>query len=287
MPNRQLREGLRTSEQAAALTDAEFRLFILLLTSADDFGRFHADPRLVCSTCFPFGTAKPASIKAALDGLRRLDFIKVYVADGREYMEIQQWDQRRRCNKSKYPDPKGFQKLAVECPSPDRGKPPRDEERGTGDEVTRNEGPTAKAFAVFWKYYPRKEKKKDALKAFEKAVKAPNVEPAMVANGARRYADVCARDQAERRHIALATSWLNAERWNDEYKTGVSSAKPSKAREDKEKEANFERWVDNLHKAHGNGTEKDVLSTIIEIFGEEKAIEAGGMVEFRLKRGLK
>ena len=130
MPNRELREGIRTSPTISELTDPAFRLYVLLLTAADDFGRFHADPRLVNSACFPFGGTSPASVSKSLSQLGQKGIIKVYEIDGREYMEIQQWKQRKRCNNSKYPDPKGFRNMTDTCPTSASQYRPRSEERG-------------------------------------------------------------------------------------------------------------------------------------------------------------
>jgi hypothetical protein len=66
-------------------------------------------------------------------------------------------------------------------------------------------------FGVFWGAYPRHEKRAEAVKAWEKAVK--RAAPASIIAGARRYAADPNRDPAFTAH---ASSWLNGSRWDDD-----------------------------------------------------------------------
>ena len=52
MPSRLIRECTRTSVSLAHLTDQAERLFWRLITTADDFGRFEADPDIVRNICY-------------------------------------------------------------------------------------------------------------------------------------------------------------------------------------------------------------------------------------------
>jgi len=72
-------------------------------------------------------------------------------------------------------------------------------------------------FARFWEYYPRKEAKKLAIKAFEKAKLTTDVNK--IIEGAKKYAEFVKKHGIENRYILLAHNWLKQERWNDEYKT--------------------------------------------------------------------
>jgi len=143
MPNRELREAIRTSEKAAVLSDSAFRLFVLLLSAADDFGRFHADARLVRAACYPFDTHTLAAVDTALSELSDKEMVVTYAVAGRDYLEILQWKQRRRANASKYPDPRDLGLMTDECLTDDgqsqdiRARGARSEERGANDgEVT-------------------------------------------------------------------------------------------------------------------------------------------------------
>ena len=137
MPNRELREAIRHSETVAKLTDKEFRLFTLLISCVDDFGRFYADPRLVKSACFPYDTESLANITKTLTGLHESTVIDLYVYEGKEYLQMHQWKQRKRAVHSKFPDINGLGPL----PYGD-GPPQADDGQASGVRVriTNNDG---------------------------------------------------------------------------------------------------------------------------------------------------
>jgi hypothetical protein len=66
-------------------------------------------------------------------------------------------------------------------------------------------------FGTFWAAYPRHEKRAEAVKAWEKAVK--RADPVDIVGGAVRYAGDPNRDPAFTAH---ASSWLNGDRWTDD-----------------------------------------------------------------------
>lgn len=70
-------------------------------------------------------------------------------------------------------------------------------------------------FAEFWSAYPRREGKGKAREAFSKAV-ANGATPEVLVGAAGRFARHHARIQTEAKYIAMPTTWLNQERWEDE-----------------------------------------------------------------------
>lgn len=79
----------------------------------------------------------------------------------------------------------------------------------------------APTFDDFWAVYPRRKAKEAARRAWAKAVK--KVEPAVIVEGARRYAAECqGRDPKYVRHPA---TWLNGGCWEDEPDTPVGRTK--------------------------------------------------------------
>lgn len=68
-------------------------------------------------------------------------------------------------------------------------------------------------FDEFWSAYPRKEGKRDAVKAYASALKR-GVEPAQMLTAVRRYAAIT--EHSERRFIAHPATWLNKGRYDDE-----------------------------------------------------------------------
>lgn len=80
---------------------------------------------------------------------------------------------------------------------------------------------SAPTFDDFWAVYPRRKAKEAARRAWAKAVK--RVDPAVIVEGARRYAVECqGRDPKYVRHPA---TWLNGGCWEDEPDTPVGRTK--------------------------------------------------------------
>lgn len=72
------------------------------------------------------------------------------------------------------------------------------------------------SFESFWKMYPRKIGKKKAFEAWRKA-DCENGILQEVLKGAEAYADHCSSEKTEMKFIAHPTTWINQERWTDEY----------------------------------------------------------------------
>lgn len=73
---------------------------------------------------------------------------------------------------------------------------------------------TSKKFDEFWKRYPRKEGKKDAIKAFEKALKSTDADTILA--GLSEAIAYWKREGTDKRFIPLPATWLNGCRWEDE-----------------------------------------------------------------------
>lgn len=115
MPNRIIKESLCSSEKISALTDFEFRLWIGLITQADDTGRGDARPAIIKGHVFPLRdriTVK--DISGALHGLAAKGCISLYEIDGRSYFWFPSWakHQRIRDAKPKFPAPPSEEPLA-------------------------------------------------------------------------------------------------------------------------------------------------------------------------------
>jgi len=167
MPNRELRENIKNSEKVAALSNSAFRTFIMLLSCADDYGRYLASPRLVKSSCYPYDTRTIRSVEKDLAELHEKEMADVYEYDGKAYLQIRQWKQRVRANASKYPDVNG-----LKTPPTNDGHVTGSRVRGTRSEerITRGEGKPAMFLSEL-------EKKKEAIKAYLKKLRAGHPEP--------------------------------------------------------------------------------------------------------------
>ena len=88
MPNRILRDYTDSLRFDGISAEGE-RLFIRLLTKADDYGRFHADPRLVCAACFPLEQSiEPKHAAKWLAELEQRGLIVTYHAEGKHCLAI-------------------------------------------------------------------------------------------------------------------------------------------------------------------------------------------------------
>lgn len=111
MPNRIIRESARTSPSLDRLSAEAERLFWRLVTVADDFGRFEADPRLILSACFPLriGAMTVAEVQRSLAELADAadPIIAIYEVRGRVYGEFCNWERHngKRAKSSKHPGP--------------------------------------------------------------------------------------------------------------------------------------------------------------------------------------
>lgn len=108
MPNRIIKESLCASEKIASLSDFEFRLWIGLITQADDAGRGDARPAIIRGRVFPFrDRLSIKDIDVALQALAAKGCVSLYTVDGIPYFWFPGWvkHQRVRDCKPKYPEP--------------------------------------------------------------------------------------------------------------------------------------------------------------------------------------
>lgn len=108
MPNRIIKESICTNEKIAALKDFEFRLWIGLITQADDAGRGDARPAIIKGHIFPLRdqvTAK--NITDALDALATVGLISLYTVGGKLIYWLPGWNEHQRIRdcKPKFPGP--------------------------------------------------------------------------------------------------------------------------------------------------------------------------------------
>lgn len=77
------------------------------------------------------------------------------------------------------------------------------------------DAPFAAGFRECWEAYPRKEARKDAMKAYQ-ARRREGIKHDDLLNATKIYADVCAREARETRHVLLGKTFFGpSERWMD------------------------------------------------------------------------
>lgn len=107
MPNRIIKESIRTSDSINRLKPIEEILFYRLIVSCDDYGRFDGRPAIIKGTCFPLKDITVKDIEKALFNLSTVGMIIRYEVDGKPYLQLTNWEKNQtiRAKKSKYPEP--------------------------------------------------------------------------------------------------------------------------------------------------------------------------------------
>ena len=108
MPNRIIKESIRTSKSINKLSDFNFRFWAYLLTYVDDYGRGSADPELLKGFVFPRRkSVTEATIQKGLTDLANAGLIHLYEVGGESYLYFPTWSQHQRIQqkRSKFPEP--------------------------------------------------------------------------------------------------------------------------------------------------------------------------------------
>lgn len=133
MPNRILKESIRTSKKVNALSDFDYRVWSYLITYVDDYGRGSADPELLKGIVFPRRKGiTEAQIKKAIDNLASAGMVILYEVDDELYLYFPNWSkhQQIRAKKSKYPEPENICNQVIS----DDGNSPRNRESESNTE---------------------------------------------------------------------------------------------------------------------------------------------------------
>ena len=108
VPNRLIRESVCTSRTIAKLTWFEEAFYYRLWVNCDDYGRMDAEPRILRARLFPLVDDMTCQqVEGALHRLVEVGSVRLYEAEGAQYLEIVNWGkyQQIRAKRSKYPVP--------------------------------------------------------------------------------------------------------------------------------------------------------------------------------------
>lgn len=104
VPNRMVREGILRSEKVDQLSLGAEVLFRRLMSVVDDYGRYYASPKLLRSDCFPL-REEAMPLAEWLDECVAAGVVQVYEVAGKRYLEIVDFRQRVRAERSLFPAP--------------------------------------------------------------------------------------------------------------------------------------------------------------------------------------
>lgn len=182
MGNRILKESITTSARLAKLSHFEFRLWVGLITQADDYGCGDARASIVRNFVFPLmEDVTVKDVERAMKRLEKVGCIRIYRVEDRPYFWFPNWleHQRLRSHKPKFPQPPELEAVIAR----------RRAESAAASEKRKKAGRDKP-----YDYEP-------AYEGFEEPAETPAAEepaPESMTPEERRYADIDARDCRER-----------------------------------------------------------------------------------------
>lgn len=146
MPTRLLRDYTDSLKFDGISPEAE-RLFVRLITKADDYGRYTAEARLLKAGCFPLeNQIRPNDLARWLDELSHRQLILRYEVKGRSLLALVNFRQRLKNSRPKFPPPSGqsdsFQPTSGEVPplpATSRNSPPHSETHSEAETESNSE----------------------------------------------------------------------------------------------------------------------------------------------------
>lgn len=199
MPDRILRESIRTSESINKLSAFEETFFYRMIVSCDDQGYMVANPKALANICFPLKDVRECQIKDALRALSSAELVSFFKKDGKLFVRLTTWDKYQNPGKAAKPRKPAVHRVSKLSPE------------------------MLERFNRFWKVYPRKEGKGKAEESFAKYHPNDELTDAMI-RAVEKYkrTDQWKRDGGQ--FIPHPTTWLNQRRWEDEPKEEPSPA---------------------------------------------------------------
>lgn len=246
MPNRIIKQSAFESEKISALSDFEFRVWVGLITQADDAGRGDARPAIIKGRVFPLrDRVTVKDIDNALSRLAAAGCVSLYKVGGKPYYAFPNWAKHQRIynTKTKTPGPEEadagdgehcspLRQESHDCgylpqtaadfrlnpnPNPNPNTNPNlNPENNAGacaSEITENAVKAAtRSFERFWEAYPKKVGKKAAGNAFMRVL--VDTDTLIAAIEKQKRSEQWTKEGG--RYIPNPATWLNQGRWEDE-----------------------------------------------------------------------
>ena len=209
--------GIWTSTSFLRLTARQRLLFIGLISNSDDEGKQSGDLRAIKARVFPSDTVSLAKIECDLDEIGKTNqMILRYEVDSEPYIKLPKWliyQKIDRPSASQLPDPidepsTNFRRTIDDGSSLIEDKL-REKNRIESQKLVQN------LFNEFWKFYPKKQGKKDALSAFASLDPDDELFKIILTNieGLKRTKQWIG-DNGQ--FIPLPANYIRDERWRDE-----------------------------------------------------------------------
>jgi hypothetical protein len=105
MPDRVLKASILGSERIASVSEGAQLLYYKLISLVDDYGLYDARVRVVARQAFLLMDIPEAVIASRLVELDRCGALRLYIVDGKPYLQLQRFNGRIRQQKPRYPLP--------------------------------------------------------------------------------------------------------------------------------------------------------------------------------------
>lgn len=222
MPSRIIKQSICTSESMASLSWFEQIVFIRLIVSVDDYGRYDGRPAIIKGSLFPLEDVTEKAIRAALQTLSTSGMVKLYTVGGRSTLELVNWRKYNvpRAKESKYPAPTdGFEHLQADANKCNQANADATVIRNSNPNFEiRNSDANAPApargssFTSFWDAYPNKINRDDAWNAW-KSLNPGADTVSEIMNGMEAWKKSERWSDDGGRYIPSAAKWLRDRRW--------------------------------------------------------------------------
>lgn len=213
MPNRVLRDWT-TSERMNQLSPMAEVFFTRLIMKADDYGSFHANPKLLKAALFPLRNYTDKQVSTWLMECFKIELLSSYTAEKREYLRINDFGQRLRQMRNTFPQP-ADNSLTSGGQVADNSRP--ETKRNEEETETESEGASARVmvwptFEDFWNLYDKKEDRPKCEKKWKK-IQQEAREKIML------HVDDYVKATPDKQYRKHPATYLNNESWNDEIIT--------------------------------------------------------------------
>lgn len=230
---RTLKPEHKQHRKVGMLTDREYRLWVGMITEADDEGRLVADAAWLRGVIFTYQPRVTITqVSDALVALSKTGLVKLYTVEDTRYAQFPSWTDHQRINRpspSKLPTcpneiPFTEGSLRAHAGSERIGKdlnPPKAPPRSAASLGNRRSvASQAAGFEEFYALYPRKKAPDAARRAWTSAVKQTT--PDVIIAALKRELPEFSKRPADR--VPYPATWLNGGHWRSEPDKNTSAS---------------------------------------------------------------
>ncbi len=211
MANRILRDWT-DSENIDKLSFHAEVFFTRLFMKADDYGCFHANPKLLKAALFPLKDIRETDISRWTAECSSAGLIALYEVDEKRYMEIINFGQRLRTMNRRFPENDSNARSIVSDPRSNDSNPPPETETKRNKKL-KQETETEETefpFEDFWESYDKKVGDKKKLE--KKWINLSEIDR----ENAMRYISGYIDATPDKKYRKNPETFLNGKSWNDE-----------------------------------------------------------------------